>query len=599
MSAFFKLYDWAEQAIWNTLTKKLMSFLFLFLIDLVYLGIYLRVQRNVLASLAGGGVSVASAKAIMADFDFGFKALIVLTIVALSWNILQILYMRYLIVRPVKTITRIFDEIGKGEGDFSCNLPLLSHDEFRQMAESYNRFADKMRQIIGEVRKASVSIARDAVRVKVRLDETAATTREQGSMTEVVFTASSEATKAIDEVSRSTQVISESTSTNLANARVSLHEMQDISDRINTVGEKVLRFNQTVEDLSRRSESVNQFASLIREVSDQTNLLALNAAIEAARAGEAGRGFAVVADEVRKLAERVKTATTEITGNIAAMLTQVQNTRAENEVINTDVQHTRDVVARSSTQFQGMVDDFERTGEQLLQIAAAMEELSVTNGQVHENVEMIHSLSNKVSSHMEDSSLRTAGLSESTEGVQELVSRFKIGRGTFDTVVGKTRQFRDKLKDALEEMAKAGHDIFDTRYQAYGNSKPQRFRVSWGEEYTNRCQALLEEAFNSIPSCAYAVGVNVDGYLSSHNTKFSKPMTGDDKVDLLGNRCNRKFNNPAELRAASNSNSMLIRTYLRDTGEILCDIAMPIEINGRLWGNVRVGMPAETLMAEA
>ena len=599
MSAFFKLYDWAEQAIWNTLTKKLMSFLFLFLIDLVYLGIYLRVQRNVLASLAGGGVSEATAKAIMADFDFGFKALIVLTVVALSWNILQILYMRYLIVRPVQTITRIFDEIGKGEGDFSCNLPLLSHDEFRQMAESYNRFADKMRQIIGEVRKASVSIARDAVRVKVRLDETAATTREQGNMTEVVFTASSEATKAIDEVSRSTQVISESTNTNLANARVSLNEMQDISERINTVGEKVLRFNQTVEDLSRRSESVNQFASLIREVSDQTNLLALNAAIEAARAGEAGRGFAVVADEVRKLAERVKTATTEITGNISAMLTQVQNTRAENEVINNDVQHTRDVVARSSNQFQGMVADFERTGEQLLQIAAAMEQLSVTNGQVHENVEMIHSLSNKVSSHMEDSSLRTAGLSESTEGVQELVSRFKIGRGTFDTVVGKTRQFRDKLKAALEEMNKAGQDIFDTRYQAYGNSKPQRFRVSWGEEYTNRCQALLEEAFNDIPNCAYAVGVNVDGYLSSHNTKFSKPMTGDDKVDLLGNRCNRKFNNPAELRAASNSNSMLIRTYLRDTGEILCDIAMPIEINGRLWGNVRVGMPAETLMTEA
>ncbi len=598
MNTFWSMYESIEKTFWNSLTKKLSSFLLLLVIDFGYLFIFLDQKRGIADALAEGKVAPEIALRIDASLETAFYAMLVLTVFALIWNVGQILFLRHLIVRPVRVVTQTFNEIAAGEGDFSRDLPTLTHDEFRQMAESYNRFADKMRQIIGEVRKASVSIARDAVQVKTRLDETVSSARQQGEMTAQVFDASTEATRAIEEVSRSTQLISNSTHTNLENARISLHEMQDIAARINVVGEKVLRFNHTVDDLSRRSESVNQFAVLIREVADQTNLLALNAAIEAARAGEAGRGFAVVADEVRKLAERVNQATSEITGNIAAMLTQVGSTRAENDEINADVQHTRDVVSRSSVQFQGMVGDFERTGEQLLHIAAAMEELSATNAQVHDNVNKIHGLSSEVARHMADSEQRTAGLSESTESVQELISRFKIGRGAFDLAVDQTRTFRDRLLVELEAMSKNGSNIFDTNYQPVGSSKPQKYRVSWGDEFTRRCQSLLEECLASFPGCTYAVAVNVDGYLSAHNQKFSKPLTGDAAVDLVGNRTCRKFENPGELRAARNTLPILLRTYLRDTGEILCDIAMPIEINNRLWGNVRVGMSAESLLAD-
>ncbi len=597
MNTFQEVYEWSEREIWNTLTKKLMSFLFLFVIDLFYLFTYFKVRHDIQATLAHNIISDAAASSVMTDMDFGLKVLLVLTAISLVWNVLQILYMRHLIVHPVKTITQIFEEISKGEGNFSRDLPLTTHDEFRQLAESYNLFAHKMRQIIGEVRNVSVSIARDSVLVNVNLDETAANVRQQAKLTDSVFNASNEATKAIDEVSRSTQIIADSTNVNLEQARISLHEMLDITERINAVGEKVLHFNHTVDDLWHRSESVNQFASIIRKVADQTNLLALNAAIEAARAGEAGRGFAVVADEVRKLADSVNKAATEITGNVAAMLSQVKNTRAENDEINIDVQHTREVVGRSSAQFQKMVGDFELTGEQLLQIATAMEQLSATNAQVHENVGTIHELSARVSGHMVDSNKRTVALSQSTEGIQELVSRFNIGAGAFEEVVGKTRVFRDKLKTALEEMAHSGQNIFDKNYTPIGKSKPQKYGVPWGEEYTRRCQPLLEEAFSSISNCAYAVGVNTDGYLSSHNLKFSKPLTGDNAVDMVGNRCNRKFENAGELRAAKNTQPMLLRTYLRDTGEVLCDIAMPIEIDGRLWGNVRMGITAESLIS--
>jgi methyl-accepting chemotaxis protein len=455
-----------------------------------------------------------------------------------------------------------------------------------------------MRRIISDIRRASIEIAREAVQVKTRVDETGKGARKQGEMTEMVFTASTEATQAIDEVSRSTQVISESTSTNLEGARVSLREMQEISSKINVVGEKVLRFNQTVDDLSQRSSSINQIAALIRDVADQTNLLALNAAIEAARAGEAGRGFAVVADEVRKLAERVTTASAEITGNITKMLALVSDTRTENEEINADVQQTRDVVGRSAEHFEQMVVDFERTGEQLLHIASAMEELSSTNQQVHENVSLIHDLSGEVARYMVDSEKRTNALATATEGVQELVSRFKTGRGAFDDAIDKSRIMRDAIQVQLEEMHRGGIDVFDRNYQPFGNCTPPKFKVAWGDEYSRRCQQLLETCLNEVPGCAYAVAVNLDGYLSAHNVKFSKPLTGDQAADLVGNRTCRKFENPGELRAAKNTLPVLVRTYVRDTGELLCDIALPIHVAGRHWGNVRVGAVSEALLAE-
>jgi len=596
MSTFSQMYESVEKTFFNSLTKKLCSFLLLFLIDLVYVAIYVRQKAEVQSLLGSGDVSPELAQRIMATLDAGLSAIIVLTVIALVLNLAQIIYIRHLIVRPIRMVTQIFNEIGRGEGDFSRNLPLMTHDELREMALSYNRFAEKMRQIISEVRMMSVSIATEAVQVKTRVEGAARDARAQGDMTTIVFSASTESTSAIESVSNSTQGISESTTANLEIARGSLGEMQDIAGKINAVSQKLVKFNHTVDELSKRSESVNKIASLIREVADQTNLLALNAAIEAARAGEAGRGFAVVADEVRKLAERVNKATEEITGNITGMIDLVSHTRAENEVINQDVKQTRDVVDRSAKQFAFMVGEFETTGERLLEIAAAMEQLSATNSQVHENVTLIHELSSTVANNMLDSEARTEDLSKATEGVQELVSRFKIGQGAFDHAVDQARVFRDSVQSQLEEMARTGVDVFDRRYQPIANTNPPKFKVSWGDEYGRRCQQVLEACLAAVPGGAFAVAVNTDSYLAAHNLKFSKPLTGDSEKDLVGNRTCRKFDRPSELRAARNSEPMLLQTYLRDTGEILCDIAMPITVAGRHWGNVRVGIPADALL---
>ena len=596
MKAFWEFYDWFERTCWGSLTRKLSSFLMLFFIDVAYLGIYVHQKGAIRELMAQAGTNTEVLARIDAAFDHGLMLMVALTVFALAWNIGQILYIRFLIVRPVKAITKIFDEIGRGEGDFSHDLPVYSHDELRELANSYNRFADKMRQIIHEVRKASVSIAREAVVVRKNVGETSAKASKQGEITESVFTASNEATQAIQEVSGATDMISHSTDSNLETARGSLDEMLEIVTKVQSVSEKLARFNDTVGSLSKRSDSIRQVAALIKEIADQTNLLALNAAIEAARAGEAGRGFAVVADEVRKLAERVNVATTEITDNITGMISLVRETQSENEVINADIKTTRSVVERSSGQFRQMVDDFERTSEQLGQIAAAMEQLTATNAQVHDNVTEIHALSNEVAGNMTGSQQSTVDLSQATESVQELVSRFKIGRGAFDHNVDEGHVFRDTIQARMEEMRRRGINIWDQNYAPIPGTDPQKFNVSYVGDFERDIQPVLEAEVTKMKGGIYSIIIDSRGYSALHNLKFSKPLTGDYQTDFVGNRTRRIWTDPTGQRAAKNTEPMLLQTYARDTGEILSEMNMPIVVEGRVWGNIRIGIDSKVLL---
>ena len=592
---FWTSYDWVERTFWNSLSKKLASFLLL--AGFTWLAVVtLRYAQGDIASLLMQ-VAPEIRAAVLERLETAYMLILGLAVLSLLAAIGQIFYLRFLIVRPVRVITRLFEETARGEGDFSRELPCMSHDEFHEMAVSFNAFSEKMRQIIGDVRQTSVNIATSAVFVKGKIEETALGAKNQSQNAEEVFAASEQAQSAMVEVSRGSAAIATSTERNLSVAQVSLVELRDICGKIDAVNRTVGGFNQTVDDLSARSESIRQIAGLIREVADQTNLLALNAAIEAARAGEAGRGFAVVADEVRKLAEKVNKATTEIGGNIDAMLGLVANTREENRVINQDVGETRLAVDQAASHFEHMVLDFRSTNEQLHGIQGVMSTLAELNEVVHQRADSVRELSRGVATDMTECSARTGSLAGATEKIQEQVSRFKIGRGAFDNAIDRTRRFRDELAAALAQISQQGVNVFDQDYRPVAGVNPPKYNVSWGDAYDRACQKLLDDCLADIPGAAFAVGMTRDSYLSAHNAKFSKPLTGNYEADLVGNRTRRKFERPPEKRAAANTEAFLLQTYLRDTGEVLCDLSMPIHVAGRLWGNVRVGIPAAQLEA--
>lgn len=499
---------------------------------------------------------------------------------------------------PMKQLIEISSEMGSNEGDLSRDFPVSGTDGFRELSESYNLFLRKLRAIIGNVRKMGVNIAVESVNVAQRIKASTENTLKQKELSDIIFNYSDEATVAIGEISQNVQFISDSTDKNLKTAQGSLTELKDVTEKINNVGQKLDNFGLTVKDLSQNSESIKKVVSLIQDISDQTNLLALNAAIEAARAGEAGRGFAVVADEVRKLAEKARSATEEIAKNVSEMLRHVNTTLSETEEISVYTQQTREVVERSSNNFERMVKDFEKTNSQLTTIASAIEELSLTNAEIHGRVNEIHSLTEDVTEEMEQSQKSSKDLSRITEEMQEMILRFKTGQGSYEKVILAAKQHRDLIQKKLEEMKGKGIDVFDKSYKPIANTNPQKFRTAYDSLFDKELQVFYDEALSEIDGASYAACVDINGYSATHNSKYSKPLTGSLEIDTIWSRDKRIYNDEKGIRAARNVQQFLIQTYTTAAGETVNDLSMPVFVEGNHWGALRVGLNPSIMLKD-
>lgn len=596
MEWFWRIYRLVEKNFWNTLSKKLCAFFFISVFQLAMVGYVYYVLEDIRALLKGSVPSAVALATIEHSIDSAIFWTITLWVVCFLFIAFMVWYLRYLIVRPLKMIISIFNEIGAGEGDLSRDIPTVTYDEIRDLSLSYNRFLTKMREIISNVRLMTVRIAMDSARTRKNVTESLGSARQQDELANRVRDASDQTTTGINQVTGQTQGISATTLSNLDVARESYSELKLVADRIYDISQKVGHFNQTVDDLSERSASIKTIVDLIKDISDQTNLLALNAAIEAARAGESGRGFAVVADEVRKLAEKVKTATDEISHNIDGMLGLVSDTQVETGEITQDTQQARDVVSRASDHFGKMMGDFESTASSLTEIAHTMEDFANTNRQVNHHVSEIHGLSQMVTERLNYTENVAGQLSLAAEQVQELVSRFVIGEGEFDRVVNTARAARDELQDLLLQQLKSGLNLFDQRYQPIPGTSPAKYHTAYDSQLEQLVQPYYDRVVKNVTGGRFCLLVDSNGYAPTHNSWYSQVPSGDREKDLVNSRDKRLFNDPAGLKSAKNTLPFLLHTYIRDTGEVLSEIALPIVLDGRPWGALRVGFDPNSLL---
>lgn len=498
------------------------------------------------------------------------------------------------IARALNESAEIMEKIGKG--DFSLRLDLDRRDEIGRMANALNQCIDNVREMFLNIRTMGVQIAVNTLKVASQVELSSRNTREQGLLAQDIFASSQETTAAHEEISSNTQKICASTSNNLDTAQGSFKELMATNDSINQMTEKIAGYTVTIGAMDSESQEIKKIVSLIKSIATQTSLLSLNAAIEAARAGQAGKGFAIVADEVKALAEQVNAASEDIAGKINNMLTHIETCISETEEISSVANATRAAVSKSCDSFKTMIADLEKSDDQLQSITASVEELSAANNEVHGKVTNINQISREVSDNMEDAKGSTDSLYEITENLQRLNARFKTGKGYGEHCVNELRRARKKIRTTLERMLADGIDIFDRDYQQVPDTDPPKFRTAYTEAFGREMPSIYDKLVSDLKGGVFALCVDVNGYGAAHNSFYSQPLTGDHDFDMDHSRDQRIFDDPSSLAAATNTAPVLLHTYKRDNGEILSEFAMPIFIEGKHWGALRLGIDPEMAM---
>ena len=595
------LYGAIERTFFNSLTKKIVgNVLFLLAPHLVLLFVGFSFSEEFVATLKGMNLSDEQSSLLLEIFDRFLSVGTITVVIALLAGVFSIFFMRHLFLRPVSAITQVLRQIKEKDGDISVTLPEFTHDEITDMAVSYNQFSDSLKKMIAESRRRSVSVALSATRLQKVLSQASASVSKQEEQAQLVFQSSQEATQAIDEVAGSTLMIGEKNGANMQEVRTSSQELMKVLDQIKSIRELVNSFQGTVAKLSENSTNITHILSMVQDFSDQTNLLALNASIEAARAGDAGRGFAVVADEVRNLSRQVSVATSEIDKNIGEMTSLVESTRTSAVDIQDYVQNTEGFIENTNSQFLKLVDDFEEVNSQLSGISAAIDELSYTNKQSHQHVSEITDIAQEIKHEMDESQKHSSELEVATEETQELLSRFIIGYGGFESMILSGRKWAQQTTQAIQNLADSGHNIFDTQYRRTNDGQlPEKYDLSYTNEFEAQLQPLFDRFISERSEFIYAIAIDKNGYAPAHHAKVSHPITGDFSVDNLKSRHRRIFvGNRAEIRRASHTSPFLLQTFIRDTGEVLNDLSIPIYINGQHWGALIMGFNPETLLQD-
>jgi methyl-accepting chemotaxis protein len=333
---------------------------------------------------------------------------------------LVVLFARVL-VKDLKAI-----QVSIDNADLNTQFNSNREDEMGQLQNSFDRFVGSIRDTLIQVSETATSVASASAQISSSTEEMAAGSQEQTTQSEEVARAVEQMAKSIAVNSESAGEAAQTAEQSKIAAEQGGKVVTDTVMEMKQIASIVRESAGTIHNLGKSSDQIGEIIGVIDHIADQTNLLALNAAIEAARAGEQGRGFAVVADEVRKLAEQ----TTKATKQIAGMIQQIQTDSHSAVRVMTDATKQVDegitLADRAGISLHEIVEISQKVTHMVSQIAVANEEQSSTSEQISKNMEAIASVTQQTASGTQQIARAAEDLNRLTETLQQLVDKFKL-----------------------------------------------------------------------------------------------------------------------------------------------------------------------------
>ncbi|ODP98969.1 methyl-accepting chemotaxis protein [Salinivibrio sp. SS2] len=327
---------------------------------------------------------------------------------------------------PLTQLTHAVSSLSKGSGDLTQRLDIVRHDEIGELAGHVNAFLEQLQSMIGRSVSQSVALSERAEQCRELAHQSSDLVGQQQGDVDQIATAIHEMSTTANEVASHAELTARSAQDAESACRDGLSVVEDNRKAITQLAEHVDQATNVIRELDTNSQSINQIISTIQDIAEQTNLLALNAAIEAARAGEQGRGFAVVADEVRVLSQRTHDSTEEIRNMIETLQSTTQRAvdgmTQSNEMATSSVERA----ASASDKLNEITRAIGDISEMAAQIASAAEEQRAVTEDINRNTQAVRDLSLEIHQKSTDTGEQGEYMANAAQEMHGDLSKFKV-----------------------------------------------------------------------------------------------------------------------------------------------------------------------------